>query len=111
MYPDGQMRKVFTAGERGNDKKFGFSVRVEVSKPEPQQEEEVLTYSPPIFPSPSLPPSFPSLQVAEVTQEEEEAVRLEAAEDPAPGHEEAQVRSWSPQVQPGTSRLCLAALL
>lgn len=70
------MRKVFTAGERGNDKKFGFSVRVEVSKPEPQREEEV----------------------AEVTQEEEETVRLEAAEDPAPGHEEAEVRSWSPQV-------------
>ena len=98
------MRKVFTAGERGSDKKFGFSVRVEVSKPEPLQEEEVLNNFVPFLPHSLLGPSIsPSLlQVAEVTQEEEETVRLEAAEDPAPGHEEAEVRSWSPQVQPET---------
>ena len=54
------MRKVFTAGERGNDKKFGFSVRVEVSKPEPQREEEVL----PLLPQSLLSPSIPSLPAA-----------------------------------------------
>jgi hypothetical protein len=36
---DAQMRKVFTEGERGNNKKFGFSVRVELSQATPGEPE------------------------------------------------------------------------